>query len=80
MIDFHKTVKYIKELENNLDSFESEHEVLHFHYNSLNETIQKLMDSTYKLEDKQQKAIHSALELKARNCLKIIESRLALKN
>ena len=71
---------YVKELEEGLVEWDYDHIAVQTELPYLYQIIQRLMDTTYKTDDRQLKPLLATLEYKARKCKQCIEERLAVRN
>ena len=79
-IDIRETVKYLKELEEQLYEFEMSAVDMTLEMHNLYKLIEQLMDLTLKTSDQDMKVKYAVVEKKARECYDCIKSRLAVNN
>jgi hypothetical protein len=77
-VEIKRIADYIKGLEDDLDEWDYQGTTTQRHLTKLHLTIKWLMDTTFKTEDRQLRALLATLECKARRCKQCIERRLML--
>jgi hypothetical protein len=71
---------YVKELEEGLIGGDYDHIAMQAELPYLYQVIKRLMDATFKTNDRQLKPLLATIEYKARKCKQCIEDRMVVKN
>jgi hypothetical protein len=75
-VEIKRIADYIEGLEEDLDEWDYQGTTTQRHLTKLHLTIEWLMDTIFKTEDQQLRALLATLESKARRCKQCIERRL----
>ncbi len=71
---------YIKDIEKSLYEWDHTQTAMQTEYAKVYQTIERLMQATFKTKDQKLKPFLATLELKARKCLDCIERRTKMRN